>query len=313
VGITDTESAAATGGTALVQALRQVSTLTGSTAVPLLVSNSLTGSQTLPSSYFNCTWNTTGIVGGCLLVNATNTASGANSLLASFQVGLAHMVDIDKSGDIYINGALGGTGAATDVSICGGQGAGSCAPANTNGSVGALVAQGADNGSNGASAKAGLLLLRCGALTNAAPNAAALPGVCQLVEEFQKGSAVANVGDVVCMGTVAPQVTDCSHTGPATNIMGIASSTSNPISVVVEGEALVKVSNTAAVGDFVCWTGAAGTDGVPVDNGTSRCASGQYIGIVVMISGTIRQSSGTGISSTAMSVNLPLVQLHIGS
>jgi hypothetical protein len=47
------------------------------------------------------TWNTSGVVDAALLVNVTNTASGANSLLADFQVGGASKVNITSTGRIF--------------------------------------------------------------------------------------------------------------------------------------------------------------------------------------------------------------------
>jgi hypothetical protein len=315
------ETSAATGGTLTSgianQAEVTVSVASGSTATPLsVVQGSVTGTTAFPLAQFQTTWNNAGLTGEGVVIGVTDTASTVNSAPFDIQKPLGSSVyKVDKYGDVAIANlsAFGGNAATANITLCGGNALGQACVSNTNGTVGGITVQGSDNSSNGASAKAGYAIYRCGALTNATPNAAALPGVCQLVEELEKGSAVANVGDVVCMGTVAFQVTDCSHTGPVTNIIGIASSTSNPISVVVEGDALVKVSNTAAIGDYVCWTGAAGTDGVPVDNGTTACAAHQNVGIVVAISGTLTQSSGTGTASTAMSTSLPLVQLHIGS
>jgi hypothetical protein len=315
------ETSAATGGTLTSgianQAEVTVSVASGSTATPLsVVQGSVTGTTAVPAMQIQTTFNNAGLTGETLVIGITDTASTVNSAGLDIQKPFGSSVfKVDKYGDVAIANlsAFGGNAAAANITLCGGNALGQACVSNTNGTVGGITVQGSDNSSNGASAKAGYAIYRCGALTNATPNAAALPGVCQLVEELEKGSAVANVGDVVCMGTVAFQVTDCSHTGPVTNIIGIASSTSNPISVVVEGDALVKVSNTAAIGDYVCWTGAAGTDGVPVDNGTTACAAHQNVGIVVAISGTLTQSSGTGTASTAMSTSLPLVQLHIGS
>lgn len=73
-------------------------------------SNSTAGLQILP------TWNTSGSP-TALLVNATNTASGASTLLADFQVGGVSQFKVDKTGVVTLASALpissGGTGQTT--------------------------------------------------------------------------------------------------------------------------------------------------------------------------------------------------------
>ena len=91
------ETTAATGTSDLELAVK---TLTGSTAVPLTASNSLSGSQTLPALQILPTWNTSGVVDAALLINATNTASGTGSLLIDAQVGSSSVFSVDKLGDV---------------------------------------------------------------------------------------------------------------------------------------------------------------------------------------------------------------------
>ena len=107
------EATAASGSGDLLVAVK---TLAGSTAVPLTVTDSLTGSQTLPALSLGCTWNTTGVVDACLLVNATNTASGAGSLLADLQVGGSSKWSLDKSGNEVLAGTLTINGFALSTS-----------------------------------------------------------------------------------------------------------------------------------------------------------------------------------------------------
>jgi hypothetical protein len=97
------DTSAATGVGDLLVA---IATATGSTEVPLTVSNSLNGSQTLPALSITPTWNTTGVVDAALLVNPTNTASGTGSLLADFQLGGTSQAKIDKAGNITALGFL---------------------------------------------------------------------------------------------------------------------------------------------------------------------------------------------------------------
>lgn len=114
-------------GTASVSAgvpyILQAKTLIGSTATPLNVQNSLNGSQTLSALSITPTWNTTGVVDAALLINATNTASGAASKLIDAQIGGVSQFNVDKTGTITILGALS---------------AGTSPPACTTGSAGAL-------------------------------------------------------------------------------------------------------------------------------------------------------------------------------
>lgn len=78
--------------------LHKIVTLGGSTATPLNVTNSLTGSQTLPALSITPTWSTTGVVDAALFINATNTASGAASKLIDAQLGGSSVFSVDKTG-----------------------------------------------------------------------------------------------------------------------------------------------------------------------------------------------------------------------
>lgn len=81
------ETSAATGGTLGNQYEVKVSTAAGSTAVPLGVINSLSGSQTLPTLHVTPTWNTTGAPDAAILANLTCTAAAANAKGLDVQVG----------------------------------------------------------------------------------------------------------------------------------------------------------------------------------------------------------------------------------
>jgi hypothetical protein len=85
-------------------------------------------------------------------------------------------------------------------------------------------------------------------------------GVVELGAGYLK-STVANIGDVVCGTTTAFTVTDCSKTGPAVNIVGIATSTSNPISVVADGLAPVKLGGSLANIAQIDWRPQSGEEG----------------------------------------------------
>jgi len=313
-GLTFGETSAATAGTLTGSVANQaevtVSTASASTATPLSVSQGpVTGTNAIPALQIQTTWNNAGLTGEGLLVSVTCTACLGNSLLGDFQVGGSSKANIDKNGDFSTNSAYGGIVAGSTINFCGGSAASGCAPSATNGALGAGIFQGGDNSSNGGAAKAGPGIIRGGLLTNATPNATALEGVTQLGAGYLKGSAIAALGDVVCGTTTAFTVTDCSHTGPAVNIVGIANTTSNPIGVVSAGQALVKTDGAVTIGDILCM--GTTTDGQAHDNGTAACATaGTTIGVVIATSGTITQMSGTTTASTAMSTTLPLVALH---
>lgn len=100
------ETTAATSGTLGNQYIVKNVTLAGSTAVPMNITSSLTGSQTLPSLHVTPTWNTSGKVVAGILENVTNTASGAGSLLMDLQVGGTSQWNADKAGNTIQLGSV---------------------------------------------------------------------------------------------------------------------------------------------------------------------------------------------------------------
>lgn len=100
------ETTAATGGTLGSQFGTRFVSLAGSTSVPVGITSSITGSQTLPSLYITPTWNTSGVVAGAINLNVTNSASGAGSLLLNLQVGGASEASIDKAGNLLAASTL---------------------------------------------------------------------------------------------------------------------------------------------------------------------------------------------------------------
>jgi len=66
----------------------------------LLFNVSTTGSATTAGLTVAPTWNSTGVIDAALLVNPTNTASGAASLLADFQLGGVSQASVDKAGNV---------------------------------------------------------------------------------------------------------------------------------------------------------------------------------------------------------------------
>lgn len=83
--------------------LFSVDALAGSTAIPLTVTNSLTGSQNqFPTVAIRPTWNTSGL-GLALLINVINTASSNSSRLITAQVSGAEQFDVDVNGNTQIS------------------------------------------------------------------------------------------------------------------------------------------------------------------------------------------------------------------
>jgi hypothetical protein len=106
------ETSAASGG-AGNQYLASFTTLAGSTATPVKIVNSLTGSQALPALSILPTWNTSGVVDAALLINVTNTASGAASKLIDAQVGGGSLFTVQAPGAASASAEFGGTAAVT--------------------------------------------------------------------------------------------------------------------------------------------------------------------------------------------------------
>lgn len=100
----ETTAATSTGTPYIVKMV----TLAGSTASPLNLVNSLSGSQTLCTLCITPTWNTSGVVDAAILLNVTNTGSGAGSLLQDWQVGGTSVAKLDKGGNFTLTGATGG-------------------------------------------------------------------------------------------------------------------------------------------------------------------------------------------------------------
>jgi hypothetical protein len=272
-----------------------------------------TGATNVPIINATGTWNNASIAGPAYNFAITNTSSAAGAVLMNWAAGAGGVtseMSLLSGGTLNVGttvktGTYGGSAAITNV--CGG----SCA-VGTAGIASAVFNQGSDNSSNSAAAGAGFGIFRGGMLTNATPNAAALEGVTQLESGALKGTAVANLGDVVCATTTAYTVTDCPISGGGT-ISGIATSTANPIGYVHNGQALVKLDGAlTAIGD---WVGMGTTTaGLAHDYGTTGCPNTvNCIGVIIADSGSPITATGATSGATAMSTTLPLVQLAIAS
>lgn len=86
--------------------LVNISTLSGSTLVPLTVQNTLASAQTLPTLQILPFWNTTGIVTGGIYESVTDSASGAGSLMINLVHNSATEFSVDKVGNGNFAGAV---------------------------------------------------------------------------------------------------------------------------------------------------------------------------------------------------------------
>jgi hypothetical protein len=109
-----------------------VTTLAGSTSIPLAITDSLTGTQTLAALQVTPTWNTTGVVDAGILENVTNTASGTGSLLIDLQIGSTSQFKVDKSGNVTTLGSVA-TGSSAPTACGSATGCWAAAEASTAG------------------------------------------------------------------------------------------------------------------------------------------------------------------------------------
>jgi hypothetical protein len=323
------EASAATGGaannelavTTLANSTSTVLSLTQgaiSTVFPTAELNisqgSNTGATNVPVLNMTTIWNNASIAGPALKLAITNTSSAAGSAAFSILAGSGSTQEfaVSTGGVMQAAGSIEstagnffGTSNAIAVTVASG-----IQTTSGNSQAPTLILQGEDNSNTGSSTTGGLALLRGGILTAGTPSGSALEGGTEVGGGYLKGTAVANVGDVVCGTTTAFTVTDCPTT-PGTNIVGIATSTTNPIGVVNYGLVPVKLDGAlTAIGDNVCM--GTTTAGLAHDNGstTTACALGTGIGVIVADSGTFASMTGSTTGNQTLSTTLVLVQLR---
>ena len=288
-----------------------INTLSGSLGTPLSITQAgITGTPNVPAIAITSTINNAGNSTALINVALTNTSSSSPALLnfTSGTSGTTQELLSDALGNIQIAGTVSTTTAGGFLEFCGGN-AVVCVTSSAT-QLGSTMMTGESNGSSSSGAKAGASILSGGFLTNATPNAAALPGVVQVQAAYVKGSAIAAVGDVMCGTTTAFQVTDCPL--GAVNVIGIANTTANPVGVISDGQAVVKFDGTVTLGDMACAPPAGtGTAGQAHDNGTTACPPGSSLGTIVADSGVITVIAATAKTTVTMSTTLALVQLHI--
>jgi hypothetical protein len=281
-------------------------------AACLNLSSSDSGATNVPLLSLETTWNNTSLVGPAFSVAVTNTSSSTSSLVANFLAGTSgtsSVMSISTAGNLVVSEKVEtitfeGVGTGTNTSFCGGQ-----CTVTTNAVTAGELLQGSDNSNTGASAGGGYSILRGGMLTATTPSATAIEGATEIVSGALKGSAIANVGDVLGSTTTAYTLTDCATAGCP--VVGIGTATANPVSYVGNGQALVKLDGAlTAIGDYV--GSGTTTAGEAHDYGTSGCPNTvTCIGVIIADSGTVPVASGNTTASVAMSTTLPLVQLTI--
>lgn len=179
-----------------------------------------------------------------------------------------------------------GTGTTAQVTVRSGDltGAGS-------GAAGALVIRGGDTAGTGAPANTSL---RPGGSSNATPSA---PGLLIISQTAIKGATVSS-GATMC-ASADNTVADCATS--ATNVLGIATTTTDPIIVQVYGRnsvaMLYDITNagdcngtncTTTVGHYVC--SSANTAG-KVQPQSTACAAGRQVGIIFKAEATVTSAA----------------------
>jgi hypothetical protein len=226
---------------------------------------------------FNLTENSHSTGTGALLsVSNIASSSAVAALINGATTATSDILDVDLNSakEFYVNSVgvvnvnstlqlaatMSATAATTSITVQGGQDVGTTSTVG-----GSLMLRGATNTKTAdSSVAAGSAVLGPGLLTGAAPTGTL--GIYQTYAQVFKGTAIANVGDVVAWTSAALTVTDCSHTAQQCNIAGISTSTSSPYVIVTAGFAFVKTAVAATLGDSLCMGSA--TDGLAVDLGS---------------------------------------------
>lgn len=292
-----------------------VTTLTGTTpSIPLVITQgSNTGTTSTPALSIASTTNNAGLTNTLIKGALTNTASNTSSQLIQLNAGSGGATlefQVDTGGSTFSNNYVGTT-AAGNVSYCAGNaGSVTTCSVNVGGQTGSSSYRGSNNAATTAAAKAGGAFLFGGMLSAGAPNAAATEGVVEVGEAYLPSGAIA-LGQILCGTTTQFTVAVCPIT-PGTNVVGVATTTANPIGTVSYGTALVQLDGAlTAIGDNVCLSTTTAGDGHDNGSATTACALGTAVGVIVADSGTIAVNSGTSIATQTMSTTLVLVQLHI--
>ena len=316
-------------GILATQALLSANTLAGSTATPFSVTQGANASANgIPVAQFATTWNNAAMAGSGLTLAVTNTASalGPSKLLNLYAgaTGTTSMFSVDSIGDASLAGNVNSSGigvfaggintatpvrgstTATNLTYQGGQ------DQSLGSTIGGAWFRGGDDATTTlVGATAGFAMLRGGMLSGASIVAGETEGATEVASGYRVGT-IAAAFDAVCGTTTIWTVSDCAVT-PQVNVIGIATSNTNPVDVVGYGTVPVHLAAAlTAVGDTVCLSTTVA--GAMVDSGgQANCAAGTQIGVIVAAAGTLQipYSAGTLYNTITLSTTQPLVQLHI--
>lgn len=303
--ITFGESTANATAASLTNGLLNLNTLSGSLTTPLTINQAgVTTATSVPALQINTTLPNSSAADTALGITITNSGGvtiGSNYFF-QFGTGGSALAKMDLGGAFYLSGPIVSNSQSGSFKACGGT-TSNCV-ANVAASLGNAWVQGADNASNNAAAKPGFTLLRAGMLTATTPSASATEEPIQIGAGFL-GTASAAF-NIVCATATAFTVADCPTAG--LNLIGVATSASNPVAVVIEGSVPVNLDNTGVAGDLVCQSSSAVGQGH--DNGSTACAAGKAIGVVIAIAGSITTMTGSTTGSQTLTATTPLVLLH---
>ena len=274
------------------------------------------------TKFFNINESSAGSETGSYLFSV-NTASGSTTNLASFfnngvgpyinntggiessSNGATNIGDGNYFGSITANNIIGNTYVNSPIFDSGSDSVSSAFIGGKDDSTaavqisGSAVLRGGNAAGTGATRASSAACVGGGVTSNTGTN-----GLCWVVQPFQAGSTntIWNLQCESANGTVS----DCGAN--ATNAIGVAATTSNPIQVVISGLVPINASAAVTLGHNV---GTGSTGGKVTDcGGTASCTSNEQIGTVMATSGQpISPLTGAAIVQT-ISTSLPMVQFQ---
>ncbi|MGA7217621.1 MAG: hypothetical protein WBX38_04875 [Candidatus Sulfotelmatobacter sp.] len=142
--------------------------------------------------------------------------------------------------------------------------------------------------SSASAAQAGPVLIQPGQLTNSTPSSSSVEGALWLMQSYigNLGTGSGNVGLLACSDTITAQgVVVCGTSTAATQIVGVYDSNAQQAGATITpiryGRAPIKNFGSAVPpwtnGDYVCRDTT--NSGYVVDNGTTPCNRGTYVGV----------------------------------
>lgn len=226
--------------------------------------NTVTASTTLQSPVFRGSAATTSVTFGNNQTATGSSNNGAMTLTSGSNSGSG------TTGKITVrSGTHSGTGATADVELF----VGDITNASSTATTGNALVQVLNNAGTGPN---GFALLEGGGSSNATPG---LPGATLLVHKFRDGGTI-TVNFLQCLVTGSSSVLKVADCGTsATNFVGIALSTTDPVRVQTDGYATVEFDGTYSplAGWFACSSATTGGKVIPQ---STACAAGRQVGIV---------------------------------